>query len=429
MIITCESCSTRFQLPDERVPERGVRVRCSRCRHAFFVKPPVEREDVVEAAVASAVAEHAPGPEPSPSGTRLAEDESDWEFNHEATPAEPEPGIDAARRAVDDLLGGAPAVAPAAAAPDALDLGSDVDTDIDALLDAGPPAGAPTPSGLDVVGLDDPGPELGEPDLEEPAPIEEPDAGGPAAEELGSPESWDFFDDPEPAPEAAQPSVETVPMRIALGRIGEAPRRARSPVEVEVEPSPAGVWLARVGHAVGWLVFAALMAGVLHRGLWAEQGLPTGPVTSQSLEGFELTELRGRWIDNAAVGRIYVVSGSLQSTRSVRVPGTRIAVRLLDGRGQVLMEPAAFVGAPLPAAWLRELHPDELRRLAESVRPEAAPQGSPRAFSAVLSRVPGAAQRFELVALVPERATPASEDPPAGGPADAPAEGSAGMAS
>ena len=40
MIITCEQCSTQFQLDDSRVPAQGVRVRCSRCRHAFFAKPP-----------------------------------------------------------------------------------------------------------------------------------------------------------------------------------------------------------------------------------------------------------------------------------------------------------------------------------------------------------------------------------------------------
>ncbi|MED5263035.1 MAG: zinc-ribbon domain-containing protein [Myxococcota bacterium] len=37
MIVTCEACDTRFQLDDERIPSEGVRVRCSCCRHGFFV--------------------------------------------------------------------------------------------------------------------------------------------------------------------------------------------------------------------------------------------------------------------------------------------------------------------------------------------------------------------------------------------------------
>ena len=44
MVITCEGCSTRFQLDDARVPAQGIRVRCSRCKHAFLAKPPQAAE-------------------------------------------------------------------------------------------------------------------------------------------------------------------------------------------------------------------------------------------------------------------------------------------------------------------------------------------------------------------------------------------------
>ena len=58
MIITCEECATRFQLDDTRVPEKGVRVRCSRCQHAFFVKPTPEAGTYpVERAVSQALEE------------------------------------------------------------------------------------------------------------------------------------------------------------------------------------------------------------------------------------------------------------------------------------------------------------------------------------------------------------------------------------
>ena len=39
MIVTCERCATQFRLDDTKVPPQGVRVRCSRCKHAFFVEP------------------------------------------------------------------------------------------------------------------------------------------------------------------------------------------------------------------------------------------------------------------------------------------------------------------------------------------------------------------------------------------------------
>ena len=39
MVIACSKCQTRFHVEDARVPEAGVRVRCSKCKHAFFVRP------------------------------------------------------------------------------------------------------------------------------------------------------------------------------------------------------------------------------------------------------------------------------------------------------------------------------------------------------------------------------------------------------
>jgi len=37
MIIQCEQCRTKFKLDDSKVPDKGVKVRCARCRHVFSV--------------------------------------------------------------------------------------------------------------------------------------------------------------------------------------------------------------------------------------------------------------------------------------------------------------------------------------------------------------------------------------------------------
>jgi predicted Zn finger-like uncharacterized protein len=42
MIVTCASCLTKFHLDDSRIPPKGVKVRCSRCKHIFFITPSVE---------------------------------------------------------------------------------------------------------------------------------------------------------------------------------------------------------------------------------------------------------------------------------------------------------------------------------------------------------------------------------------------------
>ena len=49
MVITCASCLTKFNLDDARIPQKGVKVRCSRCRQVFYVVPPPEtKEEVME---------------------------------------------------------------------------------------------------------------------------------------------------------------------------------------------------------------------------------------------------------------------------------------------------------------------------------------------------------------------------------------------
>ncbi|MDK9717244.1 MAG: zinc-ribbon domain-containing protein [Trichlorobacter sp.] len=50
MIIQCEQCRTKFKLDDERVSDRGVKVRCAKCRHVFVV-----RKDAVQTTVPAEV--------------------------------------------------------------------------------------------------------------------------------------------------------------------------------------------------------------------------------------------------------------------------------------------------------------------------------------------------------------------------------------
>ncbi len=57
MIVKCERCQTRFKIPDEKVTDKGVKVRCTKCQHTFRVA----REDSTSAAPAPAV----PSPDPA----------------------------------------------------------------------------------------------------------------------------------------------------------------------------------------------------------------------------------------------------------------------------------------------------------------------------------------------------------------------------
>ena len=416
MVITCEKCATRFQLPDDRVPAAGARVRCSRCRHAFFVKPGARAGDPVEAAVSRAVSEHADLPElgapgAGPVGLRDEDpDESAWKFDNELeAPADEQ--LAAAREAVDVLLrgGGAPQ------ARDPFDTDPEVEGDLDSLLASAPPeTGAIGPmtardATSDLFG--DPAAGLGEP---------EPGASAGEKPELGRPEDWDLLGG-ERSPEPAAPAP--APMRVALGRLGEVPAGgARSRAEADSEPSAVVLWLVRGADGAGWVVCALLVAGVL----WASLAPRAAPdlASRAVVAGLEATEVEGHWVDNAVVGPIYVISGNLGSAAATPVrPGAQIAIQLLDGGGQSLGQPAAVVGSPLPEAWLRERHPAELRALHEQSSrawAEATFASRPGSrFHAVLARVPASARRFALVAvplaplpeLPPEPTAPAPPSP------------------
>ena len=43
MIIQCESCTSRYFLPDSRLPQRPIRVSCPKCHAVFKLVPPREK--------------------------------------------------------------------------------------------------------------------------------------------------------------------------------------------------------------------------------------------------------------------------------------------------------------------------------------------------------------------------------------------------
>jgi predicted Zn finger-like uncharacterized protein len=63
MIIQCEKCQTKFRLDDSKITDKGVKVRCAKCKHVFTVRkeeadvPVFEAEPSVVDAAASAARE------------------------------------------------------------------------------------------------------------------------------------------------------------------------------------------------------------------------------------------------------------------------------------------------------------------------------------------------------------------------------------
>src|SRR6266545_2873239 len=45
MIVHCDQCNSKFRLDDSKIKEGGAKVRCSKCKHIFFVKKEVAAEE------------------------------------------------------------------------------------------------------------------------------------------------------------------------------------------------------------------------------------------------------------------------------------------------------------------------------------------------------------------------------------------------
>jgi predicted Zn finger-like uncharacterized protein len=409
VIVRCERCETRFKLDESRLPARGARVRCSRCKHAFFVTPPgAAKEEAVHevaAEAAQAPAAKPPAPEPSwdleegpdatiarrrPAAAASREPEedntnADWRFEDDV------PGLDpGATRASFDLSGSQ--TSPSLAAPPDPDESSfaelgDPET-WDLLAGDAPPAGGADPE------IGEPGSDLAAPDPAAPDPEPEPLA----------PEAAVAATEPEPravtapAPAPAPPAVEA---RARPRSAQPAARTAFAPPAVvmprRIPPAPRSAPALEWGAWAGQLVLVAVIA-------WGSFRVPAtagGAATFAPVSGFEVGEAHARIVENAAAGPILVVSGRLRNPGpSARALGAPLAVQLLDADGAPLAAAPQPAGPALSEASVREGDPDALvaaqQAAARSLAAAPVAAGAELGFAAVFAPAPRAAGRFVL---------------------------------
>jgi predicted Zn finger-like uncharacterized protein len=402
VIVRCERCETRFKLDESRLPARGARVRCSRCKHAFFVTPPgAAKEEAVHevaAAAARAPAEKPRAPEPSwdleegPDATvarrkppslapraagEAEEDNTDWRFEDDV------PGLDpGATRASFDLSGSHSS--PSLAAPP--------DPDENSFAELGDPETWDLLAGDAPAADADAAPSLAEPSLAPAVPEPEPAPPPAPSARSAAPVA------PEPRDSSPEPAVQPRP-RVAppRARSAFAPPPVVLPRRLPAAPpgSPAITWGGWAGVVV---LVAAIAWGSFRPGAAPAQGVALAPVA-----GFEVREARARIVENAAAGPILVVSGRLRNPGpSARPLGAPLEVRLLDAEGAPLVAAAAPAGSALPEARVREEAPEALvaAQQAGAAALAAAPvaAGAELEFAAVFAPAPRAASRFVLAA-------------------------------
>jgi predicted Zn finger-like uncharacterized protein len=90
MIVTCASCLTKYELDDSRISEKGAKVRCSRCKHVFYVALPPETKEEVTENFESFAKYHEELMGPDQRGRGISTPEEEEERGKEAAPIEGE---------------------------------------------------------------------------------------------------------------------------------------------------------------------------------------------------------------------------------------------------------------------------------------------------------------------------------------------------
>ncbi len=112
MIVSCESCQSKYKLDDAKITGRGAKITCPRCKHAF----------VVYAQSPGDAARHPPAPgraadPPTPTVNRVAQLESDEEEVTGQSRANAPPFEEVTRKPQPQSVHAPPAGSPPAAAP------------------------------------------------------------------------------------------------------------------------------------------------------------------------------------------------------------------------------------------------------------------------------------------------------------------------
>lgn len=405
MIVECRSCQTRFQLDEARIPPSGIRVRCSKCKEAFFLEHPSASvdealEDVAQRAAAGALPPDATQDlvEARPHGSPLGDDEDDWEFNHD------EPSRDSRPQA-------AKSAAPRAAAPPQPDLDDDAESfgSIEEFGDLAAGDGAaepPRPASPPTVAS-------GRIDraIDAFANETEPAAANDVAADLGEPEDWDLLgeDLPPAAPPretfASAPAASAAPSHM---RSSVATPRARSQHTLDsfdLAPVALPGWIRTVGSAVGWCATAALVAIALVE-LFA--GSMSARGEAEALATFELgplraTGLHATWIPARGGETRLAIAGELHNDTSAPVrPQSEIWVSLLDRDGNPLDAEPARAGALLAADVVRDADSAMLEQMMQggfaALASGAIPPARHVTFAAYFEGAPPDARRVAVFA-------------------------------
>lgn len=429
MIVTCPNCSTRYNLPDDKIPEGGAKVKCSKCTHVFKTDPPkVSVEEEVESLLESdSPADTQAGDDFDETFDEVAAGSGDDEAAAEEAPAdEPSAADESADSAgddfaddLDDLFGDDEDDVAEEASASAADSAAD---DVDALFgddddEDDTPESDSTADDVDAL--------FGDDDDDEPGAADEP--GGDDGDDLG-----DLFDDAGDDGGEDDDDADDL-FEDADGDDDEDYDDDDGDVGLDFDEKPAPK--KGGGKSFGCLIILLILILTLGAGIyfkvWTLFGLDlssyfanvpvigsmfmeeTGesggePAPGESpadrVRNIELKNVKQYYVANEKVGNVFVVEGKAVNKFATPKEQIKVEVVLYDGQGNVLRTESFLCGNVLSQFQLQVQTEEEIKDgLASEVgilsnntfiRP-----GASTPFMAVFFQPPGDVKEF-LVRVV-----------------------------
>ena len=367
MVVQCPSCKTKFRIADEKVTERGVRVRCTACKSVFQVKK---------------------------SGAELAASSQKTGTTQELQALAPnDPGLH--RATADDLFGMDELTGERKALPGSV-LSSDPD------LRAPPRPSTPPPARANS--LPPPPPSEAMPP---PPPDETPSEPVAPLAGLALPLPHGVMPDAEPAPAAVKLAAIKTTKREAFDGLPleEAREPAAAPKELAAERATTGEMAALksgrrelVAVLLTGLIGALLALGA--SAIFASEAGRLSLLRAASNEPLVATTLARGLYDTVGEKPIYFVRGTVENRSDQPQGPVNLVVELVSSEGLQLR--AEAVAGSLPsAAQVRALRSTDdaaalVRQLAQDAAGRKIAPGESAPFFALIADPPPGAERDEL---------------------------------
>ncbi len=404
MIIQCEKCQTRFRLDDSRFTTKGVKVRCSKCKHVFTVRKEVSDDDTFQTGM--------PISDFSFPSTESETTKAVTEESANAPEAVPTPATDTFTSGDIPLENEPAAFNPFESSPFA----AEVDKTSESPVQKSPET-APGDISFDFDDISFPNPDSANCQGSAKA-TDTPESIEAHADAPLPPKEINFDDElatdsatvSEISLKEIKPSPEVVPAPLAETNVKAADDdKPVQPFMMEVASSeqqelpPLSITSRRKQSPLfGVLIAAVALLVISILGFFGYSALSTPKETATTDSGrIDVRGIKSAFVKNSAAGELLVVSGEAFNGYSKPRASLQIMVTVFDQAGQKVTAKNAYGGNPLTTEQLKNLPLDKIEAamanpFGDSLSNMGVAPGKAIPFVVVLANIPAGAKDFSV---------------------------------